>query len=440
MDETPSRAMTAAPAGGDPFDAYYFTYGCGVPYRRDAHWQGFFGAIADQIVAGIQPRRVLDAGCALGILVEALRTRGVDAYGIDVSPYAIEHVYEPMRPFCRLGSIADEFPDRYDLIVSIEVVEHMPPGEGEQAIANFCRHADDVLFSSTPSDRRELTHVNVQPAEYWAEQFARHGFFRDVDFDASFINPWAVRFRRSAEPLPRVVRNYERHYALLSGARHDARQVAAEMQRDLATALERMAALEAASVGGADQRAALDQHMTRLGELAAALEHQRCALLESRLDLDRERARVTAAAEADRGELRTLADSRAALEHDRAALEHDRAALERDHALLDAAVAALERDRAALDTPAHRRGETETAGHEVLALRASLEETHAHLTRKVLALDAAEAQAAALASQAHALEHDRRHARETIRLMEQSLFWRARRGWAAIGRALGRRG
>jgi len=26
----------------------------------------------------------------------------------------------------------------------------------------------------------------------------RHGFCRDVDFDASFITPWAVRFRKRA--------------------------------------------------------------------------------------------------------------------------------------------------------------------------------------------------------------------------------------------------
>lgn len=27
------------------------------------------------------------------------------------------------------------------------------------------------------------SHINVQPPEYWAQLFARQGFFRDVDFD-----------------------------------------------------------------------------------------------------------------------------------------------------------------------------------------------------------------------------------------------------------------
>ena len=127
------------------------------------------------------------------------------------------------RRTCEQGSIADEFGTTYDLIVCIEVVEHMPAQEAEAAIANFCRHAGDVLFSSSPLDYGETTHVNVRPPEYWAEQFARQGFIRDVDFDASFITPWAVRFRRSAEPIHRIVAGYERQHAPVLRERADLR-------------------------------------------------------------------------------------------------------------------------------------------------------------------------------------------------------------------------
>ena len=114
-------------------------------------------------------------------------------------------VHESIRPFCRQGSIADPIEERFDLIVSIEVLEHMPIREAETAIQNFCASTDDVLFSSSPFDFREPTHVNVHGPEYWAEQFARHQFYRDVDFDASFITPWAARFRRRSEPFHRIV-------------------------------------------------------------------------------------------------------------------------------------------------------------------------------------------------------------------------------------------
>jgi SAM-dependent methyltransferase len=245
MSDDVGGSSPGPPVGDATFDAYYFKHCCGLPYQRDDHWTRFFGGIADHIVSGIQPKRVLDAGCALGLLVEALRTRGVDAYGVDLSSYAIANVAEPIKPFCTHGSIADDFADRYDLIVSIEVVEHMPAREAEQAIANMCRHADDVLFSSSPVDYREPSHVNVQPPEHWAELFARQGFYRDVDFDASFITAWAVRFRRSSEPLPRIVRGYERRAWALTFAASEARSFAVDVQKQLANALERLSAAEA---------------------------------------------------------------------------------------------------------------------------------------------------------------------------------------------------
>ncbi|GAB4448486.1 MAG: hypothetical protein OHK0015_53250 [Chloroflexi bacterium OHK40] len=227
---------------GNLFDEHYYATGLGLPYRRDERWLAFFDGIAARIVAEIDPRSALDAGCALGMLVERLRARGVDAEGVDISSFAIGQAHPSVRPFVRVGSVAEPFGRRYDLIVSIEVLEHMPRAEAEQAVANFCAHSDDVLFSSSPHDHKEATHFNVNPPEYWAELFARHGLFRDVEFDASFITPWAVRFRRRADPPHRVVRAYERRLAELLRANTDLRQLALEQREQLAGAEARAAA------------------------------------------------------------------------------------------------------------------------------------------------------------------------------------------------------
>jgi SAM-dependent methyltransferase len=416
-------------ASDDPFDQYYFAHCCGLPYKRDEHWLGFFGAIADQIATRIEPRRVLDAGCALGILVETLRARGIDAEGIDISSYAIEQVCDPIKPYCRQGSIAEEFPDGYDLIVSVEVLEHMPPEDGERAIANFCRHTNDVLFSSTPSDHREPTHVNVQPAEYWAEIFARHGFFRDVDFDASFLTPWAVRFRKSEDPLPRIVRNYERRYAMLATARLDARNFATDLQRDHGTLSQRVEALEterdglrqeleAERAGNAGGRDAMQHIVNQLGELMVAVDHERRALLDSRSALEAERVALRTAFEEKEATLQ------AALEAARTRMGHQE-------------TAPVEAEAAAHS----ERGEITRRGGvdgELASLRESIEHMHTNLTRKVVALDGAERQLTEAQHRIASLEHDVAHARQTIQLMERSLFWRARGAWVAVKRGLGR--
>jgi SAM-dependent methyltransferase len=223
-------------ADGNAFDSFYFAHCCGKPYVRDDEWLAFFGGIADRIVADFRPRRALDAGCAFGFLVEALRNRGVEAFGIDLSPYAIEHAHESVKPYCRVGSVTGPLGGPYDLIVSIEVVEHMEARDAETAIKNFCSQTDDLLLSSSPLDYREPTHLNVQPPEVWAEHLARHGFFRDVDYDASFITPWAGRFRKTGEPIHRLVRQYERRYWLLKHEASEARAYSLEVQGKLGEA------------------------------------------------------------------------------------------------------------------------------------------------------------------------------------------------------------
>lgn len=240
----------------------------------------FFGRVADRIVADLAPTRVLDAGCAWGLLVEALRARGVDAWGIDISAYAIGQVAPAVAPYCRVGSIAAPLastPDeRFDLIVCMEVVEHMPPDESERAIANLAAHTDSVLFSSSPLDLREPTHINVRPPEGWAELFAREGLFRDVDFDARFVTPWAWRLRRDTPTLHGLVRRYERWAAAADYAAKEARAEALATQQALAVAETRVERL--------------DWLETRAAELVRDLEDAMAA----RSDADFERNRTLA--------------------------------------------------------------------------------------------------------------------------------------------------
>jgi SAM-dependent methyltransferase len=236
-------------AGPTDYDPYYYQNCCGRPYARNEAWLHFFGGIADHIVRDIGPKTVLDAGCAFGFLVEILHDRGVDAYGIDISEYAIQQIREDMGPYCRVGSVLEPLPRTYDLIVCIEVLEHLSPQECDQAIGHFCQATDDILFSSTPDDYYEATHVNVRPPEYWAGLFARHGFYRDVEFDASFITAWAMRFRRATEtalqPAYRLVETYERRLWQLSRECAGAHRFAADTRNQLAEAQVRLNAAQA---------------------------------------------------------------------------------------------------------------------------------------------------------------------------------------------------
>lgn len=190
--------------------AHYYSAGERVPYERNQQWLGFFAGVADRIRSDIAPATTLDVGCAHGFLVELLTDQGVDAHGFDVSEFAISQVRDDVKPTCWVGSVLEPIPGHYDLVTCFEVLEHLEVEDADRAVANLCTIADDILFSSTPTDFREETHVNVRPPEFWAELFARHGFVHDVGFDASFVAWWAVRYRRARDPWYRLAADYER--------------------------------------------------------------------------------------------------------------------------------------------------------------------------------------------------------------------------------------
>ncbi len=215
------------------YDEYYYAHDCGRPYQRDESWLGFFDRIAARLIELYEPKTVLDAGCAWGFLVEAFRTRGVEAYGIDISEYAIQNVHPSIQPYCRVGSITESFGQTYDMITNIEVLEHMPPAEAEKAMENLCAHTGQVIFSSTPFDYKEVTHFNVHDPEVWAGQFARFGFYRDIDADLSFITPWAGRFVQEKRTNVILVQEYERKFWQLRKENLDLRQLSTEFQSKL---------------------------------------------------------------------------------------------------------------------------------------------------------------------------------------------------------------
>ena len=203
------------------YNEEYYHNGCGpIPYEEPEHWVEFFGMIADHIVNDLHPRAVLDAGCAMGYLVAALRDRGVEAYGVDISEYAISKVREDVRPFCRVASLTEAFPNdlpqHYDLVVTIEVLEHLYAEDGQKAIANLCKRADTVLFSSTPDDFEERTHVNVQQREYWAKLFFEQGFTDDINYRPRYLTPYASLFRKNTD-IVRQIEDYERNIRMTEG-------------------------------------------------------------------------------------------------------------------------------------------------------------------------------------------------------------------------------
>jgi hypothetical protein len=100
-------------------------------------------------------------------------------------------------------------------------------------VANLAAATDRVLLSSTPGDRDEPTHVNIQPPERWSQMFAAHGMFRDFRHDPAYLSPWATLYRRAEPSLVDVVLDYDRAWYALRAETLDQRRALLDMQDKL---------------------------------------------------------------------------------------------------------------------------------------------------------------------------------------------------------------
>jgi SAM-dependent methyltransferase len=118
---------------------------------------------------------VLDVGCAKGYLVYVLRVRGVEAYGVDWSRYAIEHGCPDARPYLlRASAIRLPFADkRFALAASFDVLEHQDPQNASLALRDCARVSERQLHQVNTGRLPEWvyegdeSHCVKYPLEHW---------------------------------------------------------------------------------------------------------------------------------------------------------------------------------------------------------------------------------------------------------------------------------
>jgi len=214
MTSDSDQATSPSTGSSDYGSSYYRAHLGGDDYRwENDEWRAFFTGTAQRVVGLVEPRTSLDVGCARGLLVQALAQEGVDARGVDISEHAITTAHPDVRARLSVQSATEPLGGPYDLVTCVEVLEHMSPDDAQKAIDNICAASDTVLFSSSPSDFYEATHINVHPTHEWAAWFAERGFYRRLDADVTFLAPWAILFERVDLSKRSIVERYESRMA-----------------------------------------------------------------------------------------------------------------------------------------------------------------------------------------------------------------------------------
>ena len=130
-------------------------YGYGG-YNYDGRWK----SVAKDIIKHYKLNKndkVLDVGCAKGFLVNDLIDLGIDAYGIDISEYAINNSFEKIRNKLQIGN-AKNLPyedKKFDLVLSINTIHNLTRDLCKQAIKEMLRVSKGKEFIQVDSYKTE---------------------------------------------------------------------------------------------------------------------------------------------------------------------------------------------------------------------------------------------------------------------------------------------
>jgi SAM-dependent methyltransferase len=126
----------------DYYQRFYFNPRTAVTSRAEMRARARLIAACTEYV-GLPVRRILDAGCGVGLLRAPLRRalRKAEYVGLEVSEYLCQ------RYGWQQGSIATlRTRQRFDLVICYDVLQYLSPPEARRAIVNLSRVCLGALY------------------------------------------------------------------------------------------------------------------------------------------------------------------------------------------------------------------------------------------------------------------------------------------------------
>ena len=129
---------------------------------------------------------ILDFGCALGFLVKAFRLLHREAWGVDISEYAIRNADPVIKRYCHHASKLQGLPSQFDVCIAKDVFEHMILTDLQNLLTNFFFYHTTTLFVVVPLGRRgkyvapandlDKSHIICEDLKWWRDLFEQSGW------------------------------------------------------------------------------------------------------------------------------------------------------------------------------------------------------------------------------------------------------------------------
>ena len=150
-------------------------------FQRERHAETLYSArtILAHVLELLPPiRSAVDVGCGVGTWLSVLRERGVNrVLGID-GKWVNQQLLMIPRECFQERDLGENFSvnERFDLAISLEVAEHLPPARASSFVESLTALSDVVLFSAAIPYQGGSQHINEQWPDYWAWFFEARGY------------------------------------------------------------------------------------------------------------------------------------------------------------------------------------------------------------------------------------------------------------------------
>jgi SAM-dependent methyltransferase len=137
----------------------------------------------------LKPKSVVDVGCGLAQWLKVFKDNGIEeVLGIDGAHVPLDKLNIDTSEFrpCDLRQLSASNIDRkFDLLLCLEVAEHLEAEHAQQFISSLVSLSDTIIFAAAVPNQTGENHFNEQYADYWANIFAQHGY--------SFLDPFRAK-------------------------------------------------------------------------------------------------------------------------------------------------------------------------------------------------------------------------------------------------------
>lgn len=198
----PVKTITPEVYNDEYFFKHYLKHGW--TQENESHRLANAKAV-DWMIETFDPQRVLELGSGPGLMLERFHAEQVYALGVEMNQYFLDYFKQrnPLTAHLAIkGDITEpmEFPHDFDLVISVEVFEHIdqPEEKWDEMLKKLAENAKWFVFSSTQYHTSakfdiEWGHCNIRRSEKWKELFERNGW--EYHGPADKIAPWGMCFK-----------------------------------------------------------------------------------------------------------------------------------------------------------------------------------------------------------------------------------------------------